>query len=69
MVGNRIIASQVQNNGLSFLRRQESRLFNVPGFRIKCGMTALKPYSLIYVLTIRDNQRNLRLKNREDNSP
>jgi hypothetical protein len=25
---------------LSFLRRQESRVLYVPGFRIKCGMTA-----------------------------
>ena len=27
---------------LSFLRRQESRVLGVPGFRIKCGMTAQK---------------------------
>jgi len=30
------------NDGLSFLRKQESRFFDDPGFRIKCGMTALK---------------------------
>jgi len=33
---------QTQFAGLSFLRKQESRLFDGPGFRIKCGMTALK---------------------------
>jgi hypothetical protein len=30
----------LQNVILSFLRRQESRVLDLPGFRIKCGMTA-----------------------------
>jgi len=29
-----------QRMDLSFLRRQESRVLDGPGFRIKCGMTA-----------------------------
>ena len=37
-----ILANQrdAQMMVLSFLRRQESRVLDVPGFRIKCGMTA-----------------------------
>ncbi len=31
-----------QRMDLSFLRRQESRVLDGPGFRIKCGMTAQK---------------------------
>jgi hypothetical protein len=34
------MASEPQNFGLSFLRKQEPRLLDGPGFRIKCGMTA-----------------------------
>jgi hypothetical protein len=30
------------NNGLSFLRKQESRRLGSPGFRIKCGMTGIQ---------------------------
>jgi len=30
------------NGGLSFLRKQESRHFDRPGFRIKCGMTGYR---------------------------
>jgi hypothetical protein len=69
LAGNRIIANQVKNDGLSFstgrltvLRRQKSIYVNVPGFRIKCGMTDHEPYSNIYVLTIRANLRKPRLK-------
>jgi hypothetical protein len=68
--GEKIITNQVQNDGLSFLPRirvrdklqQETKLFNVPGFRIKCGMTAQELHSIIYSLTIRVNLRNPRLK-------
>jgi len=62
MSGNRIVANQVQDKGLSFLRKQESRHVNIPGFRIKCGMTTQKPNSRIYTLTIRANLRNPRLE-------
>jgi hypothetical protein len=33
---------ETPDHGLSSLRKQESRLFNGLGFRIKCGMTALE---------------------------
>jgi hypothetical protein len=33
------MASETQNSGLSFLRKQEPRLLDGPGFRIKCGIT------------------------------
>jgi len=36
------------DDGLSFLRRQESSLFDYPGFRIKCGMTGLNARSTEY---------------------
>jgi len=34
------MATEAQNAGLSFLRKQEPGLLDGPGFRIKCGMTA-----------------------------
>jgi len=37
--------NQSQFDGLSFLRKQESRLLDGSGFRIKCGMTAVKARS------------------------
>jgi hypothetical protein len=36
------LKKQTQFDGLSLLRKQESRVLDDPGFRIKCGMTALK---------------------------
>jgi hypothetical protein len=44
---------------VSFLRKQESRVVGVSGFRIKCGMTAKKLLLRICGSTIRFNPRNL----------
>ena len=55
--GEKLIVKQSQNGILSFLRKQESRVVGVPGFRIKCGMTTQELHSSVYALTIRVNPR------------